>query len=104
MKYEFIASFSYAMGTVQGECEPFEASSIDELIQKVNELVDGDWEVQEAERFCIETPWDEDNPDAGIDYVYEVKLRKNTLGGEKDEMLDDLRKCAEEQNLFDDND
>ena len=39
--------------------------------------------------------------DPGIDFVYEVKLRKNNLIDEKDEMLAELKKACEEEHLFD---
>lgn len=95
MKYQFQAGFWWDNGCAGYSPDPFEAESIDEVCNKVISQMREDTNALHAEDFSLEV-YDE-NDNEVLWFGYDVKLRKNVLYNEEEEMLNELRKELKEE-------
>ena len=100
MKITFSPGFywdNYCAGITPGS---FEAESIDEVCDKVKEIMQSDVECYTSEDFSLEGYSDEDES-IDFEFQYDVKLRRNNLHDEEKQMFKQLRKALKEE-LFTD--
>jgi len=90
MKITFSPGFYWDNGCAGVRPDPFEAESIDEVCAKVKEVMYSDVDCYSSEDFFLEGYSDEDDS-IDFEFQYDVKLRKNNLQDEEEQMIKELR-------------
>ncbi len=94
MKYKFYATFAWDKVCAQWNPDPFEADSIEQVCSSVKSLMYSNCDALHSEDFFLEafSINDKENDEELLDFHYDVKLRRNVLYNEEEEMLNELRK------------